>query len=114
MPKPLFSKEQQKKIAQERLQKLFQQADEIFSAHPELANRYVILARTLAMKARTRIPRELKRRFCKHCQSYLRFGVNARVRTREGKVVISCLVCKKVMRIPMEKRTKKSLLLSAF
>ena len=29
-------------------------------------------------------------------------GVNARVRTRSGKVIISCLECKKFMRIPIK------------
>lgn len=101
MPKPFYSKDQQKAIAQQRIQQLFQQAEEMFSSHPELSNRYVELARTIAMKARTRIPRELKRRFCKHCLAFLKPGVNARIRTREGKVIISCLACKKVMRIPV-------------
>lgn len=101
MPKPFYSKDQQKAIAQQRIQQLFQQAEEMFSSHPELSNRYVTLARTIAMKARTRIPRELKRRFCKHCFTFLKPGVNARVRTREGKVIISCFACKNVMRIPV-------------
>ncbi|MBI1968677.1 ribonuclease P [Candidatus Woesearchaeota archaeon] len=107
MPKPLFSKTEQKRIAQERIRKLFQQADEMFSSHPELANRYMTLARKIAMKARTPIPRELKRKFCKHCFTYLRPGINARIRTRQGKVVISCLGCKKMMRIPIGKKEQK-------
>ncbi|HLC97228.1 MAG TPA: ribonuclease P protein component 4 [Candidatus Nanoarchaeia archaeon] len=107
MPKPLFSKTQQRHIAQERIKKLFQQADEMFSSHPELSNRYVTLARKIAMKARTPIPRELKRKFCKHCLTYLRPGANTRVRTRQGKVVISCLVCKKMVKIPMGKKEQK-------
>ncbi|MDP3640292.1 MAG: ribonuclease P protein component 4 [Nanoarchaeota archaeon] len=108
MPKPIFSKTQQKHIAQERIRKLFQQADVMFSTHPELSNRYIILARKIAMKARMPIPRELKRQFCKHCLAYLRPGANARIRTRQGKVVISCLGCKNILRIPMGKKKRPS------
>ncbi len=102
MPKkPSLSKNQQKEIALERINSLFQQAEEVFSKNKTLANRYVELARKISMKVRCGIPRELKRRFCKHCYAYLRSGVNCRIRTRNGKVVISCLECKKFMRIPV-------------
>lgn len=101
MNKPIHSKAKQKEIALERIRSLFQQADTVFSTEPSLAHRYVSLARKIAMKVKPRIPLELKRRYCKHCYKYLMPGVNARIRTREGKVVISCLECKKFMRIPM-------------
>ncbi len=104
MSKPLFNKSEQKKIAEERIKILFQQAQENFSKNKSLANRYVTLARKIAMKVKVRIPLELKRRYCKHCYKYLMPGVNARIRTRIGKVVISCLECKKFMRIPTLKR----------
>ena len=92
---------QQKKIAADRIAILFQEAKEIFSKDKSLANRYVTLARKIAMKTKSRIPLELKRQFCKHCYGYLMPGVNSRVRTRAGKVIISCLDCKKFMRIPV-------------
>ena len=101
MSKPLISKSRQKDIAQERIKILFQQAALVFSTNPTLAHRYVTLARKIAMKVKARIPLELKRRFCKHCYKYLQPGVNARVRTRGGKVIISCFECKKFMRIPI-------------
>lgn len=101
MPKPLYSKAQQKDIATERIVILFQQAEEQFSKNKSLAHRYVELARAIAMKTKVKIPRELRRRFCRHCYAYLRPGVNARVRMRKGKVVISCLECKRFMRIPV-------------
>lgn len=95
-----------KKLALQRIEHLFKQAEQMFSKNKKLANRYVELARKIAMKARLRIPRELKRRFCKHCYSFLMPGTNARIRTREGKVVIYCLECKKYTRIPLNKRKK--------
>jgi len=99
MPKPQFSKQKQKQIARERIKILFEQAEEVFSKNKSLANRYVTLARKIAMKVRLRMPRELKRKYCKHCYKFLMPGVNARIRTRDGKVVISCFECKKFTRI---------------
>jgi ribonuclease P protein subunit RPR2 len=99
MAKPNISKNKQKEIAKERIRILFTQADEVFSKNKSLANRYVTLARKISMKIKVRIPKELKRKFCKHCYKYLRPGVNSRTRTRPGKVVISCFECKKFMRI---------------
>lgn len=104
MSRPLISKKKQKEIAKERITKLFGQAKEVFPANKELANRYVSLARKLQMKVKIRMPRQHKRRYCKHCYKYLQPGVNCRVRTREGKVVISCLECKKFTRIPIKKK----------
>ncbi len=96
MSKPIIPKSKQKDIARERIKTLFKQADQ--TKNKTLANRYVTLARKLAMKVKIRIPLELKRKFCKHCYKYLHSG-NSRVRTRAGKVVISCFECKKFMRI---------------
>jgi ribonuclease P protein subunit RPR2 len=96
----------QKEIARERIKVLFKQAKEVFNKNKSLANRYIKLARELAMKYKIRIPPELKRRFCKHCYKYLMPGKNVRVRTREGKVVYYCLECKKYMRFPYLKERK--------
>ena len=90
-------KKQVKEIARERIKELFKEAQN----NPKMANRYVSLARKIAGKARIRMPKELKRRFCKHCYKYLRSGKNARIRTREGKLIIYCLECKKHNRIPL-------------
>jgi len=99
--------QEQTNIAKERIEKLFEQAKEMFKEDPLLSNRYVELARKIAMKHKVRFPRELKRRFCKHCYVYLVPSVNCRVRTREGKVVYSCFNCKKYMRFPYLKEKKK-------
>ncbi|MDP3990083.1 MAG: ribonuclease P protein component 4 [archaeon] len=103
MAKPIIPKHKQKEIAKERVKTLFEQAAIQFPKRKDLANRYVALARKISMKVRMRIPPNLKRRFCKHCYKYLQPGVNSRVRTREGKVIISCLECNKFMRIPVKK-----------
>ncbi|MBT4539120.1 ribonuclease P [Candidatus Woesearchaeota archaeon] len=102
MARPLVSKKRQKEIALERISILFTQAKEVYSKNKGLANRYVTLARKLTMKARIRMPREHKRRYCKHCYKYLMPGDNSRIRTRDGKVVISCFECKKFTRISVK------------
>ena len=91
---------EQKEIARERINALFRQAKEVFKEKPELADRYVFLARKIAMRYKLRIPFELKRRFCKHCYKYLVSGRNCRIRVQRGKIVYYCLSCKRFMRVP--------------
>jgi len=100
MAKYKDKQEQFRKIALERVEKLFSEADSMFKEDAKLANRYVSLARKIAMKYRVNIPTKLKRKFCKHCYSYLRPGVNSRVRLYKSKVIIYCSNCKNYTRIP--------------
>lgn len=85
-------------IAKERIDSLFSQADEVFEEDSSLADRYVDLARKIAMKYKVKLKSAHKRKFCKHCYKYLRPGVNARVRTKDGKLVYYCSSCKKYSR----------------
>ena len=89
-----------KEIARERILELFKQAELRFKKNPELSDRYVEIARKISMKYKVKIPKELKRRFCKHCFNYLFPGVNSRVRLTQKKVVYYCFNCKKYMRFP--------------
>ena len=91
-----------KSIAKERVKNLFFQADEIFDKSPDLSNRYVDLARKIAMKVNFRVPKIFKRKFCKHCYSYLKPGTNCRVRTKNKKMVYYCFNCKKYMRFSLK------------
>ena len=95
-------KEKQRKIALERIKVLFKEADKVFKEDNKLANKYVKIARKLAMKVNLRWPRELKRRFCKHCYCFLKPGINCRVRNKDKKMVYYCLNCKKYMRFPIK------------
>lgn len=97
-------KKKEKEIARERIKELFKQAEKVFPKSKARANRYIELARKIAMKVNIRIPKVLKRKFCKHCYSYLKPGTNARIRTRDGKVIIYCQECKKYTRIPYKKK----------
>jgi ribonuclease P protein subunit RPR2 len=91
-----------KRIAKERISILFREADKQFKKHPERSKRYVELARKIGMRYKVRIPKNLKRRFCPRCLSYLKPGVNCRVRTSKEKraVIVTCLVCGSVSRHP--------------
>ncbi len=99
-------KDHLKRIARERLNTLFVQAHTMFPSNPALSHRYVLLARKVAMKVKLRMPREFKRQYCSHCYKYLVSGKNATIRVRYGKVIIRCLECKKITRIPI-RPTKK-------
>ncbi|MBS3151656.1 ribonuclease P [Candidatus Woesearchaeota archaeon] len=89
-------------IAKHRIRKLFSEADKAFQKNPKLADRYVELARKIGMKMNLRFPKTLKRKFCKHCDHYLKPGVNSRVRIHKHRVTIYCLNCKKFTRIPIK------------
>jgi len=89
---------QERRIAAERIDKLFSEAEAAFKKDPALSDRYVALARKIAMKFKVRMRSELKRKFCKHCYSYLRPGVNCRVRLSKEQVVYHCGRCKRFMR----------------
>ena len=86
-----------KQIAKERIEQLFKEA----SKNPERADRYVELARKIAMKVNLTMPRTLKKRFCKHCYKYFQKG-NYKVRTRNKMIVYSCNNCKKHMRFKIK------------
>ena len=92
-----------KKIALERINQLFKEADFVFRENPERANRYVNIARKIAMKLNLKFPRELKRKFCKHCYSFLKPGINCRIRNYKSRISIYCNNCKKFARIPLKK-----------
>ena len=59
-----------KPLARERIAVLFSQAEKTFPEHPEYSDRYVTLARKIAMRHRVRIDREYRRRYCHHCYRY--------------------------------------------
>ena len=96
-----------RRIALERIHILFKLARETIHKDKALAQRYVNIARRLAMAAKVRLPREYRRQVCRHCKSFILPGVNCRVRIqqrREPHIVITCLECGKHMRIPLRKR----------
>lgn len=82
-----------KRIARERIERLFQQAAIFFPENPQWSDRCIALARSIAMKQRVRIPRPLKRQFCRRCSAFLVPGRTSRVRVHRGRVVVTCFRC---------------------
>ena len=97
--KRIVKPQKQRKIALERIEVLFKEAKNMFKEDSKLSDRYVQLARKIAMKYKVKIPSKFKRRICKNCHKYLVPGKNCRVRTHKGHIVYYCLKCKNFMRI---------------
>ncbi|MFQ6135570.1 MAG: ribonuclease P protein component 4 [Candidatus Hydrothermarchaeales archaeon] len=99
-----------KDIALDRIEILMQRADDVFHEDRERADRYAELARKIAMRHNARMPKRWKRRICKKCHAFLKPGYNCRVRTKDGKMVVTCLECGNVARMPFtaERRLRRS------
>ena len=96
------NKRHQKEEAMNKVKELFKEAELMFKRDPSLSDRYVQLARKIAMRYTLIIPKELKRKFCKHCYSYLVPGRNCRVRIQKSRVIYYCERCKKFMRFGLK------------
>lgn len=70
------------------------------------ADRYVGLARRIAMRYQVSLPRELRRRVCRGCDGLLVPGRSARVRVAHGRVTVTCLRCDTVKRYPYTRPKK--------
>ena len=92
-----------REIAKERIQILLEEAGKAFHIDKKLSDRYVEMARKIAMKHRLKIPAHLQKKFCKHCYSYLMPGHNLRIRTRNSHLVYYCSECKRYARFPYKK-----------
>lgn len=89
-----------KKIASERIEILMQRAEEAFARDRKRANRYAELARKIGMRYNLRLPKKWRRRICRKCLAFLKPDSNCRVRIYKGRVIITCLECKNVVRLP--------------
>ena len=95
------------KIAQERIDILFQRAEEELSRNPERSHRYVQMARNIAQKYNLKIKGTWNRRFCKNCHHFIRPGLNAQIRLTGSSIMIKCLECGKIRQIPYIKEKKE-------
>ncbi|WP_336002585.1 ribonuclease P protein component 4 [Halorientalis halophila] len=81
----------EEQLAAERVDRLQELAKAATAAgETERARAYVRRARRVAERNRLSLPHRFKRFTCDRCDAYLRPGVNARVRTRDGHVVVAC------------------------
>lgn len=101
---PRRNKAAERDLALERIRRLFAMAEQASPARPALGDRYVRLARRIAMRYQVPLPRELRRRYCRGCDRLLVPGRTARVRVAHGRVTVTCLRCATVKRYPYEPR----------
>mgnify|MGYP000663302646 CR=1 FL=1 len=87
-------------MAYQRILRLFELADDHYQTHPERSKEYMKLAGKIAMRYRVKIPRKLKMRVCKKCNTYLVPSVTMRARIRDGYVLYTCLECGREKRYP--------------
>lgn len=92
----------QKKIARERIEILFEEAEKNFPKNKRRADRYVELARKIAMRYRVGIPERYRRKFCEECYSYIKPGVNCKVEVDNDEKTVKwkCDECGHVKRYP--------------
>ncbi|WP_309492874.1 hypothetical protein [Candidatus Hecatella orcuttiae] len=94
-----------KQIARERVNILLNLALETHRQHPNLAQRYVHLARKIAMKHKVRLPARWRTMVCRTCNRLLIPGLTSRVRIqerREPHLTITCLQCGRIKRLPFK------------
>ena len=73
------------RIARERVSNLFGLAErEARGAHPELADRYVALARRIGMRYNVRLRQEYRELYCRACSAFWVEGRTVRTRLRRG------------------------------
>lgn len=86
-----------KRIADTRMNYLFQKAHDVFPNDKALANRYTYLARKYAQRAKIRMPKNWKKRICHNCKGLIYPGINSRTRIHSkgngSHVSTTCLDC---------------------
>jgi ribonuclease P protein subunit RPR2 len=100
-----------RRIALERVLRLFHLSRGIARRDPKLAQRYIDLARGLGMRYKVKLPLELRRAVCKRCKVRIVPGANCRIRIqqrREPHVVYTCLNCGGLLRIPLNERRQNT------
>jgi len=82
------------RVARIRISDLFSLAErEAMSGSPELADRYVALARRIGMRYNVRLPSEYRDLYCRACSTFWVEGRSVRTRLRSGRRVRTCLRC---------------------
>ena len=93
-------------VARDRIERLHELARSAAAVGEDDRSRaYVRRARRVAERNRLSLPRLFTRFVCDRCDVYLRPGRNARVRTRDGHVVVTC-ECGGHARYPYERERR--------
>lgn len=94
-----------RKTALDRVKILFGLARIEFRNNPDLAQKYVDIAKKICMRTRLHIPKEFRIQTCKSCKRFIIPGINSRVRIqprRKPHLVITCFQCNGKTRIPLD------------
>lgn len=88
---------------------LLEEADRLIHDNYDLAQDYAKRARRIQMRMRIKFPSQWKKRFCKHCKTFLYPGINCQVRLSSSNKVIAikCSECKGYTRIPYYRRKEE-------
>ena len=89
-------------IAKERIEILFNLAKKEFKKHPDRSRRYVGLARKIGLRYNVRLSKEMKKEFCKNCNTLLVLGkTSKKTEDRKNRItIIKCLNCNNIYRHP--------------
>ena len=96
-----------RKIARERVRRLWELAQKKAKTEPQLARHHMRVARKVSRRVREGLPRDIARRLCKKCGTVLIPGHNCRVRVRgnrETHVTVTCLECGAIRRFPVRRQ----------
>ncbi|MFH1631265.1 MAG: ribonuclease P [Candidatus Aenigmatarchaeota archaeon] len=85
------------KIADERIEILFNEARKMVPKDKRLANRYVQLARKIAMRYNIKLSPKYRKFVCRKCKKYLYPGITSQTRVKNGVVKTKCLQCRKII-----------------
>ena len=100
-----ISKDEAKELTEDRIERLLKTAeDAAVKGDLDLANKCVEKLWAIKLKFRIRLKPNQKKLFCKKCLHFLVDSKTGRFRTREGKLVITCLNCGAVSRQPLHER----------
>jgi len=100
------------KLALERIEYLMETAIKIYSRNPDLAERYVQLARKYSMSSKAKFPPQYKKLICHQCKKLLLPGVTSRHRIqsrkkRGSRYVVTCLNCNSTIHIFFKQKKSK-------
>ena len=104
MSKQKYNKKPSKQleIARKRIDFLFEIASKEFDIDKKSSNKHIKIAQRIAMKNKLKFTPIQKKSFCKKCFSFLRVGVNCRVRLHKGRIISYCFECKNFKRHPIK------------
>lgn len=80
-------------IGRERIEILFEEAEQIWEENPRLSKRYINLAKRIAQKTQTPLSRKFKLKHCSNCSQILIEGKNCTKRIENKNIIKICDEC---------------------